>query len=965
MVAVVLVALLAAPMAPVGFAAHPTPSTPRSPVAAAGGAPAGTGAVAPPPRSVLAPRPSSNGSSTAVIANWTELFSGGTGVSPPPRQSGEMVYDPLAGEYVLFGGESGGLARGDTWFFSDGNWSKLPSNAIAPAARWYFGMTYDAYDQCVVLFGGRNGATDFNDTWTFNGTNWTLVNASGAPPPLTTGRLVYDAADQYVLLFGGDSIMPGTPGYYNSTWSYRAGNWTNLTASVTNSPGNPNGLTFATYDTTDGFVLFYGGSASGGGNCTGAGYEGSTWTYRHGAYTNLTGNLSVAPPVGAGSRMMADAPFLGGVVLYGGWASVGCGSFANDTWAFTDGRWIDLNLRQNPGGIWDADFAADPATGSALLFSGNTVPNSFSQSTETWNLSVAFSAFVHGSPLRDIVPFDTNFSSQVYGHGPFTYAWALANGTSIGTGANASYGFTAPGVYTVNLTTTDAAGDVLHDGLSVEAYAPLTAAPLAAPFAGDAPLTVHFTAGDHGGLPPVRTVWRFGDGSSNLSADTNHTYPVRGNFSWTLNVSDSDGHDQLSAGNVTVASRFLVSVFTATPLRGIVPLPVELNLTTTGGSGPYSIAVDFADGSSPYVGGYLGGAVSVPHTYTVAGTYHGFVNVTDGNGVTRSQPFLIAVATPLTAQLVATPALGVAPLQVTFGAAAQGGFAPYTFDWSFGDGGATATGASQVFTFSAPGTYRVNLTVNDSSGLSVPASTTIDVVAPLTVNLSRSTAIGAAPLRVDFSATSAGGAAPFALNWNFGDGSPRASGAMVNHTYALVGTYHPSVSVTDHLGEQVTVPTAVEVIVPLSATLSVNTTPIVLGDSVAFTTNVVGGNAPRHYAWSGLPSGCAAVDGPRVACTPNATGNFGVGVSVSDGIGDQVAASTNLSIVAPPPVPGVVTGVVPLTWVIVGVGVGAGGVLAAWLIVGRRRQPSGGEPPPDTDPGAIDPSPEASGASEP
>jgi PKD repeat protein len=957
---VLLVALLASPIAPASPGSKPLPLAPRSLVHGVGGPPAGAGALAPPPRSVLVPHPSGNGSSAAVIANWTQLSTGGALARPPSRQSGGMVYDPRAGEYVLFGGNSGGAALGDTWLFSHGNWSQFPANATAPAARWYFGMTYDAYDGYVVLFGGRDGTTDFNDTWAFNGTNWTLVHPSAAPPPLTTGRLVYDAADQYVLLYGGDSIMPGTPGFYNSTWSYRAQNWTNLTSNVSNAPTDPNGLTYAAYDSTDGVVLLFGGSAAGGGNCTGPSYAGSTWTYRHGVYTNVTGNLSVAPPVGAGSRMMADAPFLGGVVLYGGWAAVGCASFASETWVFTGGRWIDLNLTPNPGAIWDAPFASDPATGSALLFSGNTVPYSFSQSTATWNLSVTFSAFVYGGPLRGIVPFGTNFSSRVYGHGPFTYAWSLGNGSAIGTGANASYGFRVPGNYSVNLTAKDAAGDVLRDGLQVEAFAPLTASPLAAPFAGDAPLTVHFTAGDHGGIPPIRAVWRFGDGTTNLSADTNHTYRARGNFTWTLNVSDSAGHDQRATGNVSVAPTFLVSAFTATPPRGVVPLPVALNLSTTGGNGPYTIAVDFGDGSPDFVGGYPGGVVSVPHTYTVAGGFHGFVNVTDGHGVARSQPFSVAVADPLTSGFVATPTLGISPLPVTFAAVAHGGFPPYTFDWSFGTGGLTATGAAPVFTYAAPGNYSVNLTVNDSSGLSVPATATIDVVAPLTVNISRSAALGAAPLRVNFSATSAGGVGPFAFSWSFGDGSPRASGARVNHTYTLVGTYHPIVSATDSLAEGVTLPTTVEVIAPLSATLSVNATPIVLGASVALATSIVGGLAPRHYAWNGLPPGCPAVDAPRVACTPNATGNYGVRVTVSDAIGELVSAAANLSVAAPAAAAGsAATGNVPLEWVIVGVAVGAGGVLLAWLTVGRRRVRYDGGWPPDTEPGTIDPNPEA------
>jgi len=44
-----------------------------------------------------------------------------------------------------------------------------------------------------------------------------------------------------------------------------------------------------------------------------------------------------------------------------------------------------------------------------------------------------------------------------------------------------------------------------------------------------------------------------------------------------------------------------------------------------------------------------------------------------------------------------------------------GGFAPYSFEWDFGDGN-TATGASPVHVYKSPGTYTVSLSVTDDRG---------------------------------------------------------------------------------------------------------------------------------------------------------------------------------------------------------------------------------------------------------
>ncbi len=88
----------------------------------------------------------------------------------------------------------------------------------------------------------------------------------------------------------------------------------------------------------------------------------------------------------------------------------------------------------------------------------------------------------------------------------------------------------------------------------------------------------------------------------------------------------------------------------------------------------------------------------------------------------------LGVNLPPTAEFVATPASGVAPLAVSFDASASadpdGTISSYT--WDFGDGNGS-TGVTTSHTYVTPGTYSAALTVADDGGATVSASTTIVV----------------------------------------------------------------------------------------------------------------------------------------------------------------------------------------------------------------------------------------------
>ncbi|MCI4341378.1 MAG: hypothetical protein L3K11_03280 [Thermoplasmata archaeon] len=148
-----------------------------------------------------------------------------------------------------------------------------------------------------------------------------------------------------------------------------------------------------------------------------------------------------------------------------------------------------------------------------------------------------------------------------------------------------------------------------------------------------------------------------------------------------------------------------------------------------------------------------------------------------------------------------------------------------------------------------------------------------------------------------------GGEPPYQLGFDFGDGNrtpltlPRAGGFSVVHRYGL-GTYLPSVSVSDPLGERVTaqVNSAVLVASALAAELVPQSAGPELGAPFAVGALVEGGFPPYTYLWN--DSAGDAGTGPSWTVPAPTARELGLQLEVSDRLGGLVVVDREFPVAA-------------------------------------------------------------------
>lgn len=314
-------------------------------------------------------------------------------------------------------------------------------------------------------------------------------------------------------------------------------------------------------------------------------------------------------------------------------------------------------------------------------------------------------SFLSSTP--DWLQQTTVFTDTTYSFGSTTRQWAFGDG-EMSSLEDPTHIYASPGVWTVVLTETNAAGhDVFSDSVTV--YGPPAADFTTHPTRGVRPLTVTFTNTTTTNPlddPTLSYLWRLGDGEVSILESPTHVYDQANSFTVTLAVSNAAGSHVITRTNYITAYEAVAAGFTASPTSGVAPLNVAF---ANESSGDYNTcAWRFGDG-------YTYDDCQDPgHLYATSGVFTASLTVSGPGGadaLTRTS--YITAHEAVMAGFAASPTSGVAPLEVTFTNESSGDYSDSL--WEFGDG-LTSTLNSPAHVYVLRGVFTVSLTVSGPGG---------------------------------------------------------------------------------------------------------------------------------------------------------------------------------------------------------------------------------------------------------
>ena len=520
------------------------------------------------------------------------------------------------------------------------------------------------------------------------------------------------------------------------------------------------------------------------------------WFDQHTLYTPSSSQLR------ASFSYTPTTPAAGQTVTFTATASGGTSPYSY-SWNFGDGT-------TGTGSTATHAYSSAGSYSATLMVVDSGIPphTATSQQTITVKSPPPLSASFTFTPTSPQSQQQVTFTGTATGGtSPYSYSWTFGD-NSTGTGATVSHAYASSGSYTVTLTVKDSSTSqqtaTTQQTVSVSNPAPtLTGSFTYSPASPQAGQFVSFTGSASGGTPPYSFSWSFGDGSTGTGSSVTHAYSSAGSYTVTLSIKDGGSPQQTATSQQTISvtnpSSTLTASFTYTPSSPQTGQSVTFTGTASGGTSPYTFTWSFGDGST-------GTGASTTHTYSLVGSYAVTLTVVDSGSpqqtTTSQRTISVANPPPLSAGLTFSPASPDAGQSVSFTASASGGTSPYSYSWSFGDGG-TASGNLVSHSFASAGSYTVTLSVTDSGGQRAQASKTVAVNAQLSGSFSYSPSSPLPLEAVTFSATGSGGAQPYSYSWDFGDGTT-ANGQTVRHSYLLPGSYVVTLTITDASGQRFT-----------------------------------------------------------------------------------------------------------------------------------------------------------------
>lgn len=384
------------------------------------------------------------------------------------------------------------------------------------------------------------------------------------------------------------------------------------------------------------------------------------------------------------------------------------------------------------------------------------------------------------------------FTGSLSGGTATNYFWIITGAANAGANTftlpTYTYTFHNAGHYNVLLIVTDQ--NNCQDSVLKSNYI-LADKPIpgfsASPTIGCTPLTVLFTdtSTSLSGAKITNRVWDFGNGTAATTNKTiSHTYPLQGDYSVSLKVTDSLGCvDSLVKPLYIHASKPSASFVTTSfgCAEAYVPF-------SNGSQRASKYFWDFGDGDTSTV-------FQPSHVYTASGKYTITLVATDTLGckdtfkmtqgldvykatASFTMSDSIAVCPPLSVHLINTSPSG------------------QTFLWNYGNGGKSNVYSPYVL-YSSHGDFIVKLIATEIHGCKDTATGHIKILG-FNGGFSYAPLSGCVPLTVSYYDTLSG--IPNAV-WDFNDGYTQLiNGPTATHTYTIPGTFIPRIIFTNGKG---------------------------------------------------------------------------------------------------------------------------------------------------------------------
>ena len=449
-------------------------------------------------------------------------------------------------------------------------------------------------------------------------------------------------------------------------------------------------------------------------------------------------------------------------------------------WNFDDGS--PVSNATNPSHVF-------PATGTydvqLVAFGGSGCSDTTVQTITITGVPTADFSF------QTVCATDTTFFTDLSTGTPDTYSWDFDDGSTSSL-QNPDHVYNTAGTYNVSLTVS-----YTSSGCSNTITYAVDAHPRTTPqFVANTPCLGSETDFiDQTGNSPILWEWDFDDGNTSTAQNPSHEYLSPGIYDVNLITENVFGCSDTLVQSVEVYEL---------PTPDFTFDTVCLNAVTSiidQSQNAVDWEYDFGDGT-------IINGQNPTHTYASDGTFTVSQVVTNIEGCSDTLEHDVIVRPNPTALWQADTACFSYLTSFT-----DNSVDAITWDWNFGDMGATSTQQNPQHVYSADGTYNAELIVANAFGCTDTLNEAVLVQPQPIADFNNATVC--AGNAVDFTNTSQGN--PILFNWDFDDGSPVSTNENPTHTFATGGFYdiefiaENNVGCADTLVEQIEVFTVPDV----------------------------------------------------------------------------------------------------------------------------------------------------------